>query len=132
MRNRSEGVASFDDDAMSCLRLLLCQDLNIQLRGTSHQPVIISVRVSVFFFNHPSLFAGPKNYSSLFSRSPSLQLVLKVQTQHGVEHHLEACSREERDRWAGDITAVVDKLRGSQVATEDEPDGSRLHNFNLG
>lgn len=132
MTNRSEGVASPDDDAMNCLRLLFCQDLNIQLRGTSRQPVIISVRVCVFFFNHPSLFAGPKNDSSLFSRSPSLQLVLKVQTKQGVEHHLEACSREERDRWAGDITAVVDKLRGSQVAAEEEPDGSRLHNINLG
>lgn len=59
-------------------------------------------------------------------------LVLKVQTKPGVEHHLEACSREERDRWAGDITAVVDKLRGSQAATEEEPDGSQLHNINLG
>lgn len=116
MRNRSEGVASPDDDAMNCLRLLFCRDLNVQLRGTSRQPVIIPVRVCVFFFNHPSLF----------------QLVLKVQTKPGVEHHLEACSREERDRWAGDITAVVDKLRGSQAANEEEPDGSQLHNINLG
>lgn len=58
--------------------------------------------------------------------------MLKLQTKNGVDHYLEACSREERDRWAGDITAVVDKLRGSQVADQEEPDPSQLHNINLG
>lgn len=39
-RHRSEGVAS-PDDAMSCLRLLFCPDLNTPLGGSSCQPVII-------------------------------------------------------------------------------------------
>lgn len=58
--------------------------------------------------------------------------MLKLQTKNGVDHYLEACSREERDRWAAEITAVVDKLGGGQPANQEEPDTSQLHNINLG
>lgn len=62
----------------------------------------------------------------------SFQLVLRLQTKSGVDHYLEACSREERDRWAGDITAAAAKLRGSQPANQEEPDASQPNNINLG
>uniref|UniRef100_A0A8C6TPD7 Pleckstrin 2 n=1 Tax=Neogobius melanostomus TaxID=47308 RepID=A0A8C6TPD7_9GOBI len=35
-------------------------------------------------------------------------LVLKIVTKTGVEHFLEACSREERDAWAADILAAAE------------------------
>ncbi|KAA8581831.1 hypothetical protein FQN60_008571 [Etheostoma spectabile] len=53
---------------------------------------------------------------------------------NGVDHYLEACSREERDDWAGNIMAAVNKLRaaeGGNVANQPDPAGSRLHNINL-
>ncbi|XP_031704009.1 pleckstrin-2 [Anarrhichthys ocellatus] len=61
-------------------------------------------------------------------------LVLKLQTKNGADHFLEACSREERDDWAGDITAAVGKLRtpeGVNVTKQQDPAGSHLHNINL-
>ncbi|XP_069016998.1 pleckstrin-2 [Embiotoca jacksoni] len=62
-------------------------------------------------------------------------LVFKLQTKHGAAHFLEACSREERDEWAADITAAANKLQkgdgGSKVTDQEEPDGSQLHNINL-
>lgn len=64
----------------------------------------------------------------------TLQLVLKLHTKNGADHFLEACSREERDNWADDIAAVVDKLRaaaGNQVTKQEEAAGSQLHNINL-
>lgn len=62
----------------------------------------------------------------------SSQLVFKLQTKNLVEHFLEACSREERDDWAADITAAVEKLQtGGKVESQEEPAGSELHNFNL-
>lgn len=53
---------------------------------------------------------------------------------NGVDHFLEACSREERDNWAAHITAVVDKLQtagGGEVTNQEDPAGSQLHNINL-
>uniref|UniRef100_A0A3B4A9Y4 Uncharacterized protein n=1 Tax=Periophthalmus magnuspinnatus TaxID=409849 RepID=A0A3B4A9Y4_9GOBI len=42
-------------------------------------------------------------------------LVLKIVTKTGVEHFLEACSREERDVWAADIMAAVERLNSDKV-----------------
>ncbi|XP_029349266.1 pleckstrin-2 isoform X1 [Echeneis naucrates] len=61
-------------------------------------------------------------------------LVFKLQTVNGVDHFLEACSREERDEWAADISAAVDQLRladGGKTASQEEPSGSQLHNIEL-
>ncbi|KAK9533990.1 hypothetical protein VZT92_009067 [Zoarces viviparus] len=61
-------------------------------------------------------------------------LVLKLQTKNRVDHFLEACSRQERDDWAGDITAAVGKLQapeGVKVTKQQDPAGSHLHNINL-
>ncbi|XP_068437024.1 pleckstrin-2 [Clinocottus analis] len=61
-------------------------------------------------------------------------LVFKLQTKNGVDHFLEACSREERDDWAGDITAAVGKLPTSEGVTlpkQQDPSGSQLHDINL-
>ncbi|XP_054470602.1 pleckstrin-2 [Anoplopoma fimbria] len=61
-------------------------------------------------------------------------LVFKLQTKNGVDHFLEACSREERDDWAGDITTAVEKLQtseGVKVTKQQDPDGSQLHDINL-
>ncbi|KAM3595270.1 uncharacterized protein V6R79_020851 [Siganus canaliculatus] len=61
-------------------------------------------------------------------------LVFKLQTKNRVEHFLEACSREERDNWAADITSAVEKLgpdEGSQTSSQEEPAESQLHNINL-
>ncbi|XP_029316900.1 pleckstrin-2 [Cottoperca gobio] len=61
-------------------------------------------------------------------------LVFKLQTKNGADHFLEACSRDERDDWAGDITAAVDKLRapeGVKVANQQEAAGSQLRDINL-
>ncbi|XP_042356000.1 pleckstrin-2 [Plectropomus leopardus] len=61
-------------------------------------------------------------------------LVFKLHTKNGVDHFLEACSREERDNWAGDITAAVDKLRpaeGGEVTNEEDPAGSHFTKVNL-
>ncbi|KAI9537729.1 hypothetical protein NQZ68_022391 [Dissostichus eleginoides] len=63
-------------------------------------------------------------------------LVIKLRTKNGVDHFLEACSREERDDWAGDISAATEKLRGAegvkgpdlQTATTTGP---QLHDINL-
>uniref|UniRef100_A0A3Q0SQF0 Pleckstrin 2 n=1 Tax=Amphilophus citrinellus TaxID=61819 RepID=A0A3Q0SQF0_AMPCI len=61
-------------------------------------------------------------------------LVLKLQAKHGVDHYLEACSREERDEWAADITAAINNLRKTDGKTEtnqNDPAESQLHNINL-
>ncbi|XP_029901134.1 pleckstrin-2 isoform X2 [Myripristis murdjan] len=64
-------------------------------------------------------------------------LVFKLQTKSSVVHFLEACSREERDAWAADITAAVEKLKtpaDGETAGQQDPSGSepgRLHNINL-
>uniref|UniRef100_A0A3Q3K9I2 PH domain-containing protein n=1 Tax=Monopterus albus TaxID=43700 RepID=A0A3Q3K9I2_MONAL len=38
-------------------------------------------------------------------------LVFKLQSANGVDHYLEACTREERDDWAADISAAADNLQ---------------------
>ncbi|XP_035024257.2 pleckstrin-2 [Hippoglossus stenolepis] len=61
-------------------------------------------------------------------------LVFKLQTANGVGHFLEACSREERDEWAADITAAGHKLHtsdGGKVTNQQEPASPRLHNIDL-
>ncbi|KAG7229186.1 hypothetical protein INR49_013129 [Caranx melampygus] len=61
-------------------------------------------------------------------------LVFKLLTANGVEHFLEACSREQRDEWATDIMAAVDKLGtddGETMESQQESDGSQLHNIDL-
>nr|XP_046269678.1 pleckstrin-2 [Scatophagus argus] len=61
-------------------------------------------------------------------------LVFKLRTKNGVDHFLEACCREDRDDWAADINAAVDKLRtagGRKATNEEDPAESRLHNINL-
>ncbi|KAM8915594.1 pleckstrin-2 [Spinachia spinachia] len=61
-------------------------------------------------------------------------LVFHLQTKNGVDHFLEACSREERDDWADDITAAVGKLRlpeDGEVPEQQDPAGSQLHDINL-
>ncbi|XP_071385190.1 pleckstrin-2 isoform X1 [Centroberyx affinis] len=62
-------------------------------------------------------------------------LVFKLRTKSCVEHFLEACSREERDEWAADITAAAEKLRppadGGEATGQQDPAGSQLHNIDL-
>lgn len=61
-------------------------------------------------------------------------LVFKILTKNGVEHFLEACSREERDEWAADITAAVEKLNSKDtgmVTNTPEPAETRLNDINL-
>ncbi|XP_034015209.1 pleckstrin-2 [Thalassophryne amazonica] len=61
-------------------------------------------------------------------------LVFRIQTKNSVQHFLEACSREERDEWAADITAAVEKLQiadGVKSSSQEDPAGSQLHNINL-
>ncbi|XP_013889547.1 pleckstrin-2 [Austrofundulus limnaeus] len=61
-------------------------------------------------------------------------LVFKVQTKAGVDHYLEACSREDRDDWAAGITAAVNQLQaadGGQPTGQRGPAGSELQNINL-
>ncbi|XP_035467135.1 pleckstrin-2 [Scophthalmus maximus] len=61
-------------------------------------------------------------------------LVFKLRTASGADHFLEACSREERDQWAADITAARDKLRtadGGKVKNRQKAAGSHLHNVDL-
>nr|XP_057913012.1 pleckstrin-2 [Doryrhamphus excisus] len=58
-------------------------------------------------------------------------LVFRLQTRNGVDHFLEACSREKRDEWAADITAAVDKLGGEEGSGRRTPDVSQPHNINL-
>ncbi|KAM9707602.1 pleckstrin-2 [Menidia menidia] len=68
-----------------------------------------------------------------FLEYESRPLVLKLHTAHGVDHYLEACSREERDEWAADITAVVQGLgatAGEEVTDKKVPE-SQMHNINL-
>ncbi|MEQ2308801.1 hypothetical protein AMECASPLE_031982 [Ameca splendens] len=63
-----------------------------------------------------------------------MKLVFKLQTKHGVDHFLEACSREERDEWAADIRATVNKLQATdngKLMNQKDPAESRLHNINL-
>lgn len=61
-------------------------------------------------------------------------LVFKILTKNGVEHFLEACSREERDEWAADIMATVERLNtedSGNVANLQEPVTNRLNDINL-
>ncbi|XP_076013698.1 pleckstrin-2 [Genypterus blacodes] len=61
-------------------------------------------------------------------------LVFRLQTKNATEHFLEACSREERDDWAADITAAADKLRtggGGDESGQTDPAGSHFHDINL-
>ncbi|XP_024862158.2 pleckstrin-2-like [Kryptolebias marmoratus] len=61
-------------------------------------------------------------------------LVFKLQTKHGVDHFLEACSREKRDEWAASITAAVSKLQaadGGKATNRKNPAESKLQNINL-
>ncbi|CAG02024.1 unnamed protein product, partial [Tetraodon nigroviridis] len=61
-------------------------------------------------------------------------LVIKLHTKSGADHFLEACSREERDNWAEDITSAVTKLGvagGDKGTDQDDPAGSQLNNINL-
>ncbi|XP_061552626.1 pleckstrin-2 [Phycodurus eques] len=68
-------------------------------------------------------------------------LVFRLQTKTCADHFLEACSREERDEWAGDIAAAADRLEGRAGADADAdgspgvspstPQGSQPHNINL-
>lgn len=60
--------------------------------------------------------------------------MFKLHTKNGADHFMEACSREERDDWAADITAAVDKLRTTEdrkVTNQEDAAGSELHNINL-
>uniref|UniRef100_A0A8C8F9I7 Pleckstrin 2 n=2 Tax=Oncorhynchus tshawytscha TaxID=74940 RepID=A0A8C8F9I7_ONCTS len=47
-------------------------------------------------------------------------LVFKLQTKSSAEYFLEACSREERDQWAVDIGAAVEKLRPADSPTPSQ------------
>ncbi|KAF3845312.1 hypothetical protein F7725_008475 [Dissostichus mawsoni] len=63
-------------------------------------------------------------------------LVIKLRTKNGVDHFLEACSREERDDWAGDISAATEKLRGAEGVKGPDlqtttTTGPQLHDINL-
>ncbi|XP_043998180.1 pleckstrin-2 [Gambusia affinis] len=69
-----------------------------------------------------------------FLEYESRPLAFKLQTKHGVDHFLEACSREERDEWAADITAAVNKLQatdGGKLMSQKDSAESRLQNINL-
>lgn len=62
------------------------------------------------------------------------QLVIKLHTNSGADHFLEACSREERDNWAEDIASAVNRLGvagGDKGTVQDDLAGSQLHNVNL-
>lgn len=62
------------------------------------------------------------------------QLVIKLHTKSGADHFLEACSREERDDWAEDITSAVNKLGvsgGDKGTQQEDLPGSQLHSINL-
>ncbi|XP_074548818.1 pleckstrin-2 [Halichoeres trimaculatus] len=68
--------------------------------------------------------------TSPFLEYENRPLVFKLRTKNKVDHFLEACSREERDDWAADITEAVDKLRvaaGGKVMDEEDQAGSQLH-----
>ncbi|CAJ1074772.1 pleckstrin-2 [Xyrichtys novacula] len=70
--------------------------------------------------------------TSPFLEYENRPLVFKLQTKNKVDHFLEACSREERDDWAADITAAVDNLRtGGQVTDKEDQDGPQSHSINL-
>lgn len=62
-------------------------------------------------------------------------MVLKLRTANGVDHFLEACSREERDEWAADITAAADELKthaGAKTEIQQQDAVvSQLNNINL-
>lgn len=62
------------------------------------------------------------------------QLVIKLHTKSGADHFLEACSREERDNWAEDITSTVNQLGGAggdQGLGQEDLARSQLRNVNL-
>ncbi|XP_029972271.1 pleckstrin-2 [Salarias fasciatus] len=61
-------------------------------------------------------------------------LVLKLRTKNGVDHFLEACSREERDEWAEEISRAVTKLQtggGEPVTNQQDSSGAHLQGVNL-
>ncbi|XP_064821129.1 pleckstrin-2 isoform X1 [Oncorhynchus masou masou] len=63
-------------------------------------------------------------------------LVFKLQTKSSAEYFLEACSREERDQWAADIGAAVEKLRPADSPTPSQSKTTgylslQLHSFSL-
>ncbi|XP_028293190.1 pleckstrin-2 [Gouania willdenowi] len=71
-----------------------------------------------------------------FLEYESRPLVFKLQTKLGVDHFMEACSREERDEWAAVITATVNQMQTSTSGDREEKNqqdsaGSQLHNINL-
>ncbi|XP_077586747.1 pleckstrin-2 isoform X1 [Stigmatopora nigra] len=49
-------------------------------------------------------------------------LVFRLQTKTCVDHFLEACSREERDQWAGDIASAADKLEDLEGGPDEGDD----------
>lgn len=58
--------------------------------------------------------------------------MFRLQTKHGAEHFLEACSREERDEWAAGITAAIAELQAADGGTSHKPPArSKLHDVNL-
>lgn len=60
--------------------------------------------------------------------------MIKLHTKSGEDHFLEACSREERDNWAADITSAVTKLGeagGEKRTVQEDLAGSQLHNVDL-
>ncbi|XP_072313758.1 pleckstrin-2 [Eucyclogobius newberryi] len=61
-------------------------------------------------------------------------LVMKIVTKSGMEHFLEACSREERDVWAADVSTAVESLNSEDRGTADsvsDPEQTRLHHIDL-
>lgn len=59
---------------------------------------------------------------------------MKIVTKAGVEHFLEACSREERDAWAADILAAAESLHSEDSGIVDnspDPVDTGLNNINL-
>lgn len=61
-------------------------------------------------------------------------LVFKLQSANGVDHYLEACTREERDDWAADISAAADNLQtaGDENMTNKQGEaGPCLQNIDL-
>lgn len=60
--------------------------------------------------------------------------MFKLQTTNGVDHFLEACSREERDEWAADIAAAIDMLqmdKSEKVTNQQSGTGARSQNIDL-
>lgn len=65
----------------------------------------LAVAASSLFGAKILWFASPLSVG-LMSRL-FLQLLIKLKTQTSTEYFLEACSREERDAWAFEITGAI-------------------------